>query len=402
MRVWYVNHYATHSGHGRIGRAWYLQKELYLSNHQMVVFHASYHHLMMRKVDMSMENWHSIPCNFYRGNGIGRLLNMMLFAINLIRIGTRISRALLPDIIVYSSPHPFAWISCKILANRLKTPLVSEIRDLWPDSLVQILGMHRLNPMVVFCGLLEKRMIQGSDGVIGLMEGIPMLGLTKGYTMPKNTWVSNGVDSDSAVSAQFDHPIIDRINHWHSEGKKILVHAGSMGQPNGLLVFLKNIKDFSLKKQIQILLIGDGIERPKIEALIKTENYEWITWIPTVDSQIAMYLLTKCDGGLLIIQDLPIYRYGIAMNKLFSYLQAKIQVIAIMPPDVPIVRGPWLLESTNDQTSIFKVLRLFIEMPKENQDSNYAQAVQEMHRDFSWQTLSDKFIRFLLTVNQKS
>ena len=60
-----------------------------------------------------------------------------------------------PDVIIGSSPHPFAALASLFVARKKKVPFVLEIRDLWPQSLIDIGGLSRYNPGIIGLSLIE-------------------------------------------------------------------------------------------------------------------------------------------------------------------------------------------------------------------------------------------------------
>ena len=62
-----------------------------------------------------------------------------------------------PDVIYTSAPTIFAAASAVIAAKRLKVPCVVEVRDIWPESIVEYKGMSRKNPIIVALYALEKK-----------------------------------------------------------------------------------------------------------------------------------------------------------------------------------------------------------------------------------------------------
>ena len=86
----------------------------------------------------------SVPYGFiktrlYHGNGRNRILNMLDYY-------RRIKKVLLnkntgfgrPDIIIASSVHPLTLLAGEKIARKLNVPCICELRDLWPETLVEL------------------------------------------------------------------------------------------------------------------------------------------------------------------------------------------------------------------------------------------------------------------------
>lgn len=48
-----------------------------------------------------------------------------------------------PDVVIGSSVHPFAAVAGALLARRYKVPFIFEVRDLWPQTLVDMGSLAR-------------------------------------------------------------------------------------------------------------------------------------------------------------------------------------------------------------------------------------------------------------------
>src|SRR5690606_28647392 len=81
----------------------------------------------------------------YSGNGLYRVLNMMDFTRAALR-GDMLADIEPPDAVIGSSVHPLAaWVGRR-LARRYGVPFVFEVRDLWPQTLIDIGQLSPCHP----------------------------------------------------------------------------------------------------------------------------------------------------------------------------------------------------------------------------------------------------------------
>ncbi|MBN8487999.1 MAG: glycosyltransferase family 4 protein, partial [Burkholderiales bacterium] len=100
-----------------------------------------------------------------------------------------------------------------------------------------------------------------------------------------------------------------------------VVHAGSMGVPNALDVLLDaaaRLRD----ERLRFVLVGDGHERPRLVQRIADEGLARVQWFEPVPKTQVPALLAGADIAYLGWRRVPIYRFGIAPNKLMDYLMA--------------------------------------------------------------------------------
>jgi len=146
-QVWILNHYAQEPGGAGGTRHFSLAKHLQTLGWQTTVLAASVELNTGRQRLVNNENtrldsfegvsflWVKTPP--YKGNGGGRMLNMLAYAFRVCLPSTTRELAR-PDVVVGSSVHPFAAVSGAWLAKRHRVPFVFEVRDLWPQTLVDL------------------------------------------------------------------------------------------------------------------------------------------------------------------------------------------------------------------------------------------------------------------------
>ena len=159
MNVWYCHHYAGSRLEANYGRPYFLAKALIEQGHRCRVISASFHHLMRSPVDqrnnvvsekVNSVNFTWLKASRYVGNGAGRFKNMFMFAFRL-RFENLVDDHEIekPDVIIISSTHPFHIFAGAYWAKKHHAKLIFEVRDLWPLSLIQILGISEYHPLSI-------------------------------------------------------------------------------------------------------------------------------------------------------------------------------------------------------------------------------------------------------------
>ena len=104
-------------------------------------------------------------------------------------------------------------------------------------------------------------------------------------------------------------------------GKLVLGYAGSHGLPNALDVLLDAAK--LLKSQpVAIVMVGGGHERERLAERVRAEGLTNVAMFAPIPKLQIPALLERFDIAYIGWQRTPIYRFGIAPNKLMDYMMA--------------------------------------------------------------------------------
>ncbi len=250
----------------------------------------------------------------YSGNGIGRMINMLTYTL-LVLFLPWLAQLPRPEVIIGSSVHPFAAWAGAILANRYKVPFIFEVRDLWPQTLID-LGALKPDGWVAAClRRLEKWLYLRAEKIITLLPHVDAYLKPLGVPEHKIAWVSNGVDLSKFPAAPARR---DR-------GAFVLMYFGAHGNANcleDLFYALNRLRNQGCARSLLVRLIGDGPLKPQLIALSKQLGLEFVSFEPPVPKQRVPELAAEADLFVVTMLDLPVYRFGISFNKIFDYLAA--------------------------------------------------------------------------------
>ena len=328
MNVWIINHYASHPTMPWGTRHYELARRLAAGGLDVSIIASGFHHKTRTDIERADSShdvemidgvrflW--IPAGIrYKGNSIARMLNMLEFAFKVWWRGRRCFKSRLPkpDVIIGSTPHLLAAMSAGLLCRRFDARFILEIRDLWPESLVAVGGYSRWHPLVLTLRQTERWLYRRADHIVSLLPEAWRYLATKGVNRDRITWISNG--ASAVLPTEAIPPPKDDGNVFRA------IYVGTHGRANVLNDLLSAAA--ILQKQstnIRIVLIGDGplkqqlMERAEEEGL---DNVEFRAPIPKPD---VPAVLGQADVAIALMEDTPLYDYGISLNKLFDYFAA--------------------------------------------------------------------------------
>lgn len=251
----------------------------------------------------------------YKGNGGARMLNMLSYMVRVLLPST--TKVLpRPDVIIGSSVHPFAALSGALLADRFNIPFVFEVRDLWPQTLVDLGRLKKASLVTHALHMLEKWLYHRADRIIVLLQHAYEYIVPLGVSADKIVWIPNGVELDGYPEPA--QPVVRDIFK--------LMYFGSHGQANGLDTLLKAmalLRSRSDMGHVRLHMIGDGPLKLSLMAMANDLNLNNVKFFDPVPKQEIPSLAAEADAFVICVKDLPrLYKFGISMNKLFDYMAA--------------------------------------------------------------------------------
>ncbi len=401
MNIWLMHPTAGGPEIGRHWRAFYMAREWGKQGHRVNIIASNYHHLMLNQGKFSgftkIEgiDYYFVPVKKYHGNGLGRLKNMLDYALNFRKLAhVDLDKLGKPDVIIASIPHLFHVFVARRLAKFFGAKFVVEIRDIWPESICEMGQASKFHPFVWLNYALSKYCYKRLDYCVSLLSNSEDYLIANGMGKGKFIWIPNGFamheETKMAVAASAPTKAFDDIKKLKLKNAKIIAYTGGMGPPNALEALIKVAKKlYDIDENIHFFLIGNGIEKAKLtqDAL----DFPNIHFYDEINKIQAEEFITLVDCAVINMLPLNIYRMGISLNKLFEYAyRAPRTIIATMPEamigleELPI----WRCDANNpDQilTTILIALKSPINAPINNEVAYF----------FSYQYLAKKYLTML-------
>lgn len=268
----------------------------------------------------------------YSGNGFGRILSMFSYAVKTLNASRSVAR---PDVIVGSSMHPLAPTVAWRLSRRFRVPFVFEIRDLWPQTAIDMGVWRESSIQAKALYAWEKLMCREARKVITLMPYASVYLVERGVAPGKIVWISNGVDTEAFdVNAKLELPESVRAAVERPNDEFLVLYTGAHGRPNGLDQLIDAA--FILKglgSRIRIVLVGDGTEKARLAERASTLGLDSVQFCPPVKKQYVAAILSTADCLVVCVPRHDVFRYGISLNKLFDYMASGKPIV--LAGDVP-------------------------------------------------------------------
>jgi hypothetical protein len=326
MNVWYIHPYSGSPSYGMSYRPYYLAKNFERLGFNTTIITSGYHHLsQIHKEGLGLktidkQSFYFVESAHYEGNGFGRLRNMFSFGLNLFKRAFRqFSEDNKPDVIIASTAHPFHIFAAKYYAVKFNAKLILEVRDLWPLSLQELLGVSKYHPLCLLINFAQKFGYRFSDHCVSLLENSERYLVHQGLACGKFTCIPNGIELNPYVSSQVvQHEVLDTLRVLIKDFDTVVGYTGAIGIPNNLTPLIDAAK--FIDKGIAIVIVGDGSEKLKLKKLCDALELDNVFFFDSVPKTVVSGIINCCDA--MFINSLPkaIYKYGISPNKIFDYM----------------------------------------------------------------------------------
>lgn len=329
-QVWILNHYAQEPGGAGGTRHFSLARHLLQLGWRTTIIAASVE-LNTGRQRLSpgearrLTEFDGVPFLWirtpqYEGNGGGRMGNMLAYSFRAL-LPSATQGLARPDVIVGSSVHPFAAWAGALLAKRFRVPFVFEVRDLWPQTLVDLGRLQERSTITYVLRKLEKWLYKRADRIVVLLPQAWEYIVPLGIPREKVVWLPNGVEMDG-----YPEPAEPAVNPTFT-----LMYFGAHGQANGLDNVIRAmglLQDRAETQHVRLRLIGDGPQKPALRQLAVSLALRNVEFSDPVPKREIPSVAAQADAFVICVRDLPaLYRFGISMNKLFDYLAAARPII---------------------------------------------------------------------------
>lgn len=400
-RIWLVSHYAMPPHLEVREKTIRMARILQERGHEVLLITASTIHntdinLITDKqlfVEKEYDGLHyvHIRCSQYKGSGVKRILNLMQFQQ---RFGKAMKHFDTPDVIV-ADCNCVNYRGILRFAQKHKIPFVSEVRDLWPLSIVEYMHMSDKNPVIRYLYGQEKRMYKKSAAIIFSMAGGKDYIRDKGWgnviDLNKVFYINNGIDVALQEQQAKTYQIPDDADLNDPNTFKV-IYAGSIRSVNQIGKILDIAKE--LKKEqssIRFLIYGDGDQRAELESRCQAEDITNVTFKGSVKKEYIPYICSKADVNIIHVQQSSLSKYGVSWNKLFDYMNAGKPILSTTAVAYDLIEQYQCGIVCKDQqveTMVNAVLALYHAEPQEYRQM--CQNAKEGAKDFDYGVLASR------------
>lgn len=249
-------------------------------------------------------------------SGWKRTLKFLQFA----RAATKTGKQQIPPNVIFATHTPLTvGLTGMALSRHFGIPFVFEVRDLWPDALVNV-GAMRNRVAVWLMRKMAYRIYRKADHIVALSPGMAQGILQAGVEEEKISVIPNACDLDLFNPGVDGSASRERLGL----GKRFAaVYFGAMGLANGLEYVVEAAKILSERKESNIVIVlhGNGGKRAELESLVRKYGLDNVVFSDLVpDKQEIARIVAGCDACLTIYRAAKEQTWS--PNKMFDALAA--------------------------------------------------------------------------------
>lgn len=258
-------------------------------------------------------------------SGWRRMFKFYQFARLAARVGSKFDR---PDVVFATHTPLTIGLAGITLARRFNIPFIFEVRDLWPEALVNVGGLK--NPLAIWwLRRMAKKIYAAANHIVALSPGMKEGIIRTGISAERVTMIPNASDLD------LFQPNLDGSAQRKRLGLKdrfAAIYFGAMGLANGLDYVIEAARILAERgnDNIAIVLHGDGGKRAELEKMAQDYELTNVIFSDLVPDKTELArLVAGCQACMTIYRAAKEHTWS--PNKMFDALAAGKPVLINVP-----------------------------------------------------------------------
>ncbi|MFO7899332.1 MAG: glycosyltransferase family 4 protein [Planctomycetota bacterium] len=222
------------------------------------------------------------------------------------------------EIVMGTTPPIFQAGSAWLVARLRRRPFLLEVRDLWPEFAIDM-GVLT-NPLLIrLSRWLERFLYSRADHILVNSPAYrDYLIRRKGIDPAKVTLIPNGVDPGMFEPGASGEGIREEFGLGE---KFVVTYAGALGPANDIYTILRAAETLRDRPAVHFLLLGDGKERPALEAWAADRHLTNVTFAGKQPKRRVARSLAASDACVATLKPIPMFTTTYP-NKVFDYMAA--------------------------------------------------------------------------------
>ncbi|GAB2456372.1 glycosyltransferase family 4 protein [Nocardioides hungaricus] len=235
-------------------------------------------------------------------------------------------------VLVYSSPAT-ATVPALITRALFGTQYLLLVEDVWPDSVFSsgFLNGRVRRPIEWALHRFVDLTYRHARDIAVISPGMIDLLISRGVQPAKLSLIYNWVED---VPQEADRDAPDWRTRWGLSNEDfILMYAGNHGGAQSLSAVIEAVGRVALSERCHLVMIGDGVEKPKLEELAARVAPERVHFVQPQPRESMWGLMRAADAQVVALADRPIFSVTMP-SKVPSIMAAGHPILAVAAGDV--------------------------------------------------------------------
>lgn len=254
-----------------------------------------------------------------------RPINYISFMINSLICSFRLKQKR-DDIVIVTSPPITGAVTAFLYCFFKHTNFVFEVRDLWPDTLVD-LKIFKNRLIINFLIYIEKVLYRKAKLIVVVSEAFKNKIVAKGGNENKIVTFSNGLDKEFILkNVDIEMKNLLREQYSVPKDKTIVSYVGNVGISQNLEIIIEAAEKVE-DDNLLFLIVGEGLEKRRLLRLVRERHLDnKILFLDALPRDKIKDVYQLSDILFLQLKDLSIFNRTIP-SKIFEYLGSGLPII---------------------------------------------------------------------------
>lgn len=206
------------------------------------------------------------------------------------------------DVLFIASTPPTQGAMGVLVKKVRKIPMVYNLQDIFPDSLVATGLTHKGSFLWRIGRIIENFTYRNSDKIIVISEGFKNNIMAKGVPKSKIEVIYNWVDENEVIPVERDKNILFE-RYGLDKYKFYITYNGNIGLTQNMDLLLEVVEMFKDHPFIHFVIMGEGAYKKEVEQKIVSLNLSNITLLPFQPYEEISHVFSLGDVGLVISKE---------------------------------------------------------------------------------------------------
>lgn len=245
-----------------------------------------------------------------------RTLSFLSFAASSVLMGAASKEVRDADVVVATSPQFFCAVAGWALARIVGVPFVLEIRDLWPQCIVELGVLPEQHPATKVLETIEQFLYRQAALLVSVTDSYTEVWRGQGHDPAKMRVIKNGVDLLRFVPGEREGPLRERLG---LSGKFVVSYVGTHGMSQSLQTLLDAAAVLAEDPDVHLLLVGEGAEKADLVAQARARGLTNITFLGQQPRETIPQFIHASDLVAVVLKRMALFERVIP-SKIFEIM----------------------------------------------------------------------------------